>query len=227
MYHRLAAVLAALAVITLAAPSPAQTRRPPARKPAVAPPPKKEAPEVICPTPLGVGVNTKLEYCDVMSERDPSAGVIIRIPEHKGPVTLSFDLHNRHTYSEEQVKANRAYSRYTATVGVLTMDNTLLTRAVVQNEFRKVTDFVDRIGGGAGPAGIKAVGPTGTESVSVVIPEDEMQVSVLGEKVTVERADGTATYSSPGRPVAIVSNVMIEYRPAPPPKPAAGAPKKR
>jgi hypothetical protein len=228
MYHRLAAVLAALAVITLAAPSPAQTRRPPARKPAVAPPPpKKEAPEVICPTPLGVGVNTKLEYCDVMSERDPSAGVIIRIPEHKGPVTLSFDLHNRHTYSEEQVKANRAYSRYTATVGVLTMDNTLLTRAVVQNEFRKVTDFVDRIGGGAGPAGIKAVGPTGTESVSVMIPEEEMQVSVLGEKVTVERVDGTATYTSPGRPVAIISNVMIEYRPAPPPKPAAAAPKKR
>jgi hypothetical protein len=228
MYHRIAAVLAALAVITLAAPSPAQTRRPPARKPAVAAqPPKKEAPEVICPTPLGVGVNTKLEYCDVMSERDPSAGVIVRIPEHKGPVTLSFDLHNRHTYSEEQVKANRAYSRYTATVGVLTMDNTLLTRAVVQNEFRKVTDFVDRIGGGAGPAGIKAVGPTGTESVSVVIPEEEMQVSVLGEKVTVERVDGTATYTSPGRPVAIISNVMIEYRPAPPPKPAAAAPKKR
>jgi hypothetical protein len=107
------------------------------------------------------------------------------------------------------------------------MDNTLLTRAVVQNEFRKVTDFVDRIGGGAGPAGIKAVGPTGTESVSVMIPEEEMQVSVLGEKVTVERVDGTATYTSPGRPVAIISNVMIEYRPAPPPKPAAAAPKKR
>jgi hypothetical protein len=227
MYHRLAAVFAALAVIALAMPLNAQTRRPPARKPAVAVPPKKEAPEIVCPAPLGVGVNTRLEYCDVMSERDPSAGVIIRIPEHKGPVTLTFDLHNRHTYSEEQVKTNRAYSRYTATVGVLTMDNTLLTRAVVQNEFRKVTDFVDRIGGGAGSAGIKAVGPTGTESVSVVIPEEEMQVSILGEKVMVERADGTATYSSPGRPVAIMSNAMIEYRPAPPPKPAAAAPRKR
>jgi hypothetical protein len=35
--------------------------------------------------------------------------------------------------------------------------------------------------------------------------------------------DGTATYSSPGRPIAIISNVMIEYRPGPPPKPAAPA----
>ena len=54
----------------------------------------------------------------------------------------------------------------------------------------------------------------------MVIPEDEMQVSILGEKLTVERLDGTATYSSAGRPIAVISNVMIEYRPAPPPRPA-------
>jgi hypothetical protein len=229
MHHRLAAGALAALVLISSVPIAAQTppRRPPvARKPATPAPPKKEAPEVVCPTPLGIGVNTKLEFCDVMSERDPGAGVIIKFPEHKGPLTLTFDLHNRHTYSEEQMKGPRAFSRYTATVGVLTMDNTLLTRAVVENEFRKVTDFVDRIGGGAGPAGIKAVAPTGTESISVVIPEGEPQVSILGEKVTVERVDGTATYSSPGRPVAIISNVMIEYRPTPP-KPAAAAPRKR
>jgi hypothetical protein len=228
MYYRLAASVLAAIVITSSVPLAAQTRRPPAaRKPPAPLPPRKEAPEIICPTPLGVGVNTRLDFCDVMSERDPSAGVIIKFPEHKGPVTLTFDLHNRHTYSEEQVKGNRAYSRYTASVGVLTMDNTLLTRAVVQNEFRKVTDFVDRISGGAGPGGLKAVAPTGTESISVIVPETESQVSILGEKVTVERLDGMATYSSPGRPVAIVSNVMIEYHPAPPPTPTAAAPKKR
>ncbi len=228
MYRRIAA--AALAVI-IAAPVAAQTpRRPPAKKPAAAPlpPPQKEAPEVICPTPLGTGVTTKLEFCDVMSGRDVTAGVIVKFPEHRGPVTLTFDLHNRHTYSEEQVKANRAFSRYTATIGVLTMDNTLISRAVVENEFRKVTDFLDRIGGGAGPAGIKAVAPTGTEPISMVIPEGEMQVSILGEKLTVERVDGTATYSSPGRPIAVISNVMIEYQPAPVAKvPPAKTPAKK
>jgi len=217
-------ITAAVLAVLLAASAAAQTRRAPARKPAPPPPPQKEAADVICPTPLGTGVTTRLEFCDVMSGRDVTAGVIVKFPEHKGPVTLTFDLHNRHTYSEEQVKANRAFARYTATIGVLTMDNTLVSRAVVENEFRKVTDFVDRIGGGAGPAGIKAVGPTGTESIAMLIPEDEQQVSILGEKLTVERLDGTATYSSPGRPIAVVSNVMIEYRPAPPPpatKPAA------
>src|SRR5215472_6377644 len=217
----------AVVALMLVAPTAAQDRRPVRRPaPAALPPPKQEAADITCPTPLGDGVTTKLAFCDVMSGRNPAEGILIKLPPHRGPVTLTFDLHNRHTYSEEQVKANRAFSRYTATVGVLTMDNTLITRAVVQNEFRKVTDFVDRISGGAGPAGIKAVGPTGAESVSIVIPEEESQVSILGEKVTVERLDGSATYSSPGRPVAIISNVMIEYHPAPPPKPTA-APKKR
>jgi hypothetical protein len=200
----------------------AQTRRPPARTPPPAPP-KTVAPDVTCPTPLGVGVKTKLAFCEVMAGRDPAGGVLITVPPHKGPATLTFDLHNLHTYSEEQVKAKRAFTRYTATIGLLTMDNTLLSRAVVQNEFRTASDLVDRVGGGAGPGGVKAVAPTGTEAVSIEIPESEAQVSLLGEKLTVDRMDGSATYSQAGRPIAVVSHLMLEYRPGPPPKPAAKA----
>ena len=89
----------------------------------------------------------------------------------------------------------------------------------MQSEFRKASDLVDRVSGGAGPGGVKAVAPTGTESIVITIPEAEDAVSLLGEKLTVERIDGTATYSSPGRPIAVINNVMIEYRPGPPPKP--------
>jgi hypothetical protein len=121
-------------------------------------------------------------------------------------------------YSEEQVRAKKAYARYTATVGVLTMDNTLISRAVVQSEFRTAADLVDRVGGGAGGA-VKAVAPTGTESVVLTIPAEEQEVSILGEKLVVERADGTDTYPQPGRPVADISNIMIEYKPAPPAPP--------
>ena len=176
-------------------------------------------PDITCPTPLGVGVTTKKSYCDVMSGREPDGGILIPLPQHRGPVTLSFDLHNRHTYSDEQVKANRAFARYTATIGVLTMDNTLISRAVVQNEFRKSSDLVERIGGGAGPGGLKAVAPTGTEHIIITIPEEEQhQVSILGEKLSVERPEGNANYTSPGRPIAVISDVRLEYVPGPPPK---------
>ena len=198
-----------------------ETRKPSARRPAPPPPPPVVvAPAVTCPNPLGVGLKSQMSYCDVMSGRDPLAGMLIELPPHNGPVTLTFDLHNRHTYSEELVKANKAYARYTAVIGALTMDNTLISRAAIQSEFRRASDLVERIGGGVGPGGVKAVAPTGTEHITIMIPEEENQVSLLGEKLVVDRPEGPpSTYSTPGRPIAIVSNVMIEYVPAPPPKP--------
>ena len=50
-----------------------------------------------CPAPLGAGVTSKRSFCDVLTGRDPAAGIIITMPPHRGAVTLTFDLHNRHT----------------------------------------------------------------------------------------------------------------------------------
>ena len=151
----------------------------------------------------------------------PKEGVLVTIPPHRGPVTIGFELHNRHTYSAELVKPKQAYRKYTATVGVLTMDNTLVDRAVIQSEFRTEKDLFDRIGGGAGPGGVKAVAPSGSEFIQMELPEDvEDQVSILGEKLSVMRPDGVDNFTSPGRPIATISNVMLEYGPGPPPKKA-------
>lgn len=192
-------------------------------KPAPPVPPTTEVPEMKCQAALGVGVATNREFCDILSGRTPLEGLIITLPPHRGDVTLVFDLHNRHTYSEELMKAKRGFARYTAVIGALAMDNTLIRRAAIETEFRTAKDLFDRIGGGAGPGGVRAVAPAGVEHVRLVIPEAENEISLLGEKVTVETLDGSATYSSPGRPIAVVSNVTIEYRPAPPPKPAPAA----
>ena len=226
----------ALAIACLVVPAPdAQTKKAPPKK--AAPAPKKAAPapaltrvqaEITCPSELGVGVRTKRHFCDVLAGRDPAAGVLVTIPPHRGPVTLSFELHNRHTYSEDLVKAKKAFRQYTATIGVLTMDNTLVDRAVIQSEFRNEKDLFDRIDGGAGPGGVKAVAPNGTEFITMELPEDVGEtVSVLGEKLTVLRPDGTDTFVSEGRPLATISNVMVEFRPGPPPKktPAKPTPK--
>jgi hypothetical protein len=163
-------------------------------------------------------METGRTFCDVISGTDPAAGIVVTLPPHRGPLTLTFDLHNRHTYSEEQVRANRAFTRYSAVIGVLGMDGTLISRAAVQSEFRRASDLVDRVGGGAGPGGVKAVAPTGTERISIEVPEAAQSVSILGEVLTIERADGNATYTAPGRPIAVVSDINIEYRPAPPPR---------
>jgi hypothetical protein len=230
-------LLALLCATVLASPIvDAQTRKAPPKKPA---PAKKATPvaplsriqaELSCTSELGMGVTTRRRFCDVLTGNDPKEGVLVTIPPHRGPVTMSFELHNRHTYSAELVKLKQGYRKYTATIGVLTMDNTLIERAVVQSEFRSEKDLFDRISGGAGPGGVKAVAPSGDEFITIELPADvEGQVSVLGEKLSVMRPDGVDNFNSPGRPIATISNVMLEYRPGPAPKkpPVKKAPVKK
>ena len=193
-----------------------------ARRPA---PLKVEEATVNCPTVLGEGAKTARMFCDVLIERDPNAGIVIPFPPHTGDVTLSFTLHNRHTYSEDEIRNKRAYRRYTASIGVMALDNTLLSRAVIQSEFRNAGDLVDRVLGGSGPGGLKAVAPTGSENIVLTIPAMEQGVSLLGEKLSVIRVDGRDDFTTPGRPIAVVSNVMIEYRPAPA-RPSASTPRR-
>jgi hypothetical protein len=83
---------------------------------------KTEAVALVCPSPLGQGVATQREFCSIQADIEPSAGAIVRLPPHRGPATLSFDLHNRHMYSAELVDRGRGYTRATATIGVLAME---------------------------------------------------------------------------------------------------------
>ena len=138
------------------------------------------------------------------------------IPPHT-QATLTFDIHNRHTYSEEEIRAGRGFAKYTAVIGVLSMKGDLLGRGAVQSEFRTAKDLYDRIGGGAGPGGTKAVAPLGNELVSITVPPGVDQVSLLGEVLDAATAAGREV-ATPGRPVAIVSNVQVTYLPAPPPR---------
>jgi hypothetical protein len=202
-----------------AAARPASSRPATAAAPKPAAAPVREAPLMQCPSILGNGVTTQRLYCDVLGGTDPAGGLRITLPPHSGPLTLAFTLHNRQTYSESEVKAGRAFARYTATLRVATPAGEELGEAVVRSEFRTEKDLVERIAGGAGPGGVKAVAPTGAEPVVLTVPEAVTEVVISGARLTVERVGGTEVVTAPGRPYAVVSAVEIEYRPAPPPPP--------
>jgi hypothetical protein len=52
----------------------------------------------------------------------------------------------------------------------------------------------------------------------VTIPAEVDEVSLLGEMLDATTPAGHETVVLPGRPVAIVSNLLVEYKPAPPKK---------
>ena len=194
-------------------------RRPPTRtsKPAPKPvPPRVDPAKVTCPDSLGTGVRTGATYCFVTAGRDPAQGVLIAIPPRTGDATLRFALHNRHTYSEEQMKAGRGFARYTAVIGALTLKGDLLDRAAVQAEFRSAKDIYERIAASPGSSAVKAVAPVGNEEITITIPAGIDEVSLLGEVLDAVTPAGRESAAA-GRPVAIVSNVTIEYKPKPAP----------
>ena len=207
----------ALVAVVLAAPLAAQ-RRPATKKPAPKPAPvalKTITPDVKCPSLIGMGVKTVRSFCDVPAGRDPAQGIVVTLPPHTGTGTLTFDLHARHLYSDDEIKRGKAYARYRAGIGVLTMKGDLLSRGAIETEFRTPGDLFDRVGGGAGPGSLKAVAPAGREEIFVTIPANVDQISLLGETLDAVTAAGRETVVLPGRPVAIVSNLLFEHRPAP------------
>jgi hypothetical protein len=186
---------------------------------AAAVPPKTATPEIKCPSLIGMGVKTVRSFCDVPAGRDPQQGILITLPAHTGEGTLTFDLHARHLYSEDEMKSGRVYSRYRVVIGALTLKGELLARGAIEAEFRTAADLFDRIGGGNGPGGVKAVAPAGREAVIVEVPAGVDQVALLGETLDAVTPAGHETAVMPGRPIAIVSNVLFEYTPAPVKKP--------
>jgi hypothetical protein len=207
-----------IAAMVVASPLAAQRKAPPPKKPAAKPAPvalKTATPEVKCPSLIGMGVKTVRSFCDVPAGRDPAQGILITLPPHTGTGSLTFDLHARHLYSEDEMKRGKAYARYRAAIGVLTMKGDLLGRGTVEAEFRTAADLFDRIGGGAGPGSLKAVAPAGREQIFVTVPANVDQVSLLGETLDAVTGAGHETVVMPGRPVAIVSNILFEYHPAP------------
>jgi hypothetical protein len=196
---------------------------PPQKKKATPKPPvtKTEPIPLSCPESLGQGVKSGRRFCEVYAGRVPATGFLLHLPKHKGTAILRFNLHNRQMVSPSEVQSGRAYTRATATIGALASDGTVLGRGVVQTEFRRESDLFDRVSGGAGPGGLKAVAPIGNEPISIDVPEKVNDVSLLGEKLVITQLEGQQTFSAEGRPIALVSNAQVEYQPAPvkpPPK---------
>ena len=194
----LTAALAAAVTLSSAAPAEAQSRR-------------IEPAEVECPSVLGVGVDTDRTYCDVQIGDEIADGVIVRIPPHRGPATVTFTLHGRHTYSEDEVARGRGYARYLATAAVASAQE-VLARPVVLAEFHGAADLVDRVGGGAGPGGVKAIAPVGAERIRVIVPSNVTEISVVGLELEVRRVDSEETQIARGRAIALISDVNVEYR---------------
>lgn len=168
-----------------------------------------------CAADLGAGVKSRRTFCDVLVANTPAGSVMMTIPSRTGAATLLFDLHNRFTVPAVAVPPLLAFARHEAVVRVIQQTGDVIGRAAVLREFRSVSDLFDQIGGGGRPGGVKAVAPGPAEAVRFTIPANVSTIGVVGVRLKVVTRSGEETFEAPGRPVAIVSNLRVQYTPAP------------
>ena len=167
--------------------------------------------QATCVSDLGAGVKSNRSFCDVLIATRPDKSVQMTIPTHTGTATLMFDLHNRFSAAAATTDPAQTFQRHSVIVAVIKPTGDVIDRAVVTGEFRTVQDLFDRIGG-TGPTGVKAVAPGAAQSVKVTIPAGVNAIGIVGIKQDIDTRSARASFTTPGRPVAIVSNMRIEYR---------------
>ena len=172
-----------------------------------------DAVKLTCAADLGTGVKTKRSFCDVLIGTAPADSVGVTIPAQKLPSTLSLALHNRFTVPAVAGPPVLAWARHEATIAVVSAAGDVLGRALVEREFRTSGDLFDQIGGGARPGGVKGVAPGPPEPARFTIPAGVTTVGIVGTRLRVmTRVGGEQTFETPGRPVAIVSDIQFEFR---------------
>jgi hypothetical protein len=164
-----------------------------------------------CAAELGQGVTTGRRFCDVIVATKAVDSIAITIPPHRGTAKLLFDLHNRVAARSEAGQPPQVFARNSATVAVIG-PKTEISRAAAVSEFRTLADLFDRIAGG-GAGGVKAVGPGPASPIDVTVPAGITAVGIVGVRLEVVTRLGRQSYDTPGRPIAIVSNIRAEYTP--------------
>jgi hypothetical protein len=166
-----------------------------------------------CAADLGSGVKSKRSFCDVVITATPGESVLVPIPERTGVATLRFDLHNRFTVPVVAGQPMLAFQRHEAIVAVIRPNGVVLGKAIAIREFRSTADTFDLIAGGGRPGGVKAVAPGPAESIRVSIPAGVTEVGIVGLRLRARtNSTGPEVFDTPGRPIAIASNVRVEYR---------------
>ncbi len=173
----------------------------------------RTATDIRCAADIGTGVKTKRPFCDVVIGTTPAESVAMTIPPHTGTATLRFDLHNRFDVPAATLPPAMVYARHLAIVAVIRPTGELIGRAVVAGDFRSTDNLFDRILADPRSGAVRAVAPGPPEAISVTVPAGVSSVGIVGTRLNLVRRAGEEGYDTPGRPVALVSRVRVEYRP--------------
>jgi hypothetical protein len=158
---------------------------------------------------MGKGATSGLSYYDVVITRDPTAGVLIKLPYTKKGGKFSFDLHHRIAMTDDfglpadVTTVVEILSGGTTSVGVYTIADSVKSGDKYDEAINKSSSAeIDRY-----------VTPLSKKTVTLDIKPGPQSISIVGQMLIISRGKTTTRIDTPGTRIAAVSNFKFQEAP--------------
>ena len=155
---------------------------------------------------MGRGMTTGRPYYDVVITRQPTSGVLIKLPYTKKGGKFSFDLHHRIAMTDdfgqpaEVTTGIEILSGGTTSIGVYTIVDQIHPGDKFEEPIEKTsTAEID-----------KYVTPLSRKTITLDIKPGPQSLSVVGQMLIISRGTTTTRIDTPGTRIAVVSNFKYQ-----------------
>jgi len=155
---------------------------------------------------MGKGVTSGSTYYDVVITRQPTQGILIKLPYTKKGGKFSFDLHHRIAITEDFGLP----AEVTTVIEVLSGGTTSLGVYTIADKINSGDKFDEPIVKASAAEIDKFVTPMFRKMVTMDIRPGPQSISIVGQMLIITRGTTTTRIDTPGTRIAAVSNFDFE-----------------
>src|SRR6476469_6148716 len=142
---------------------------------------------------MGKGANTGRAYYDVVITRDPTAGVLIKLPYTRKGGKFSFDLHHRIAMTDDFGSP----AEVTTVVEILSGGTTSIGTYTISDKINAGDKFEESIIKASSAEIDKYVTPLTTKTITLDIKPGPQSISIVGQMMIVTRGTATTRVDTP------------------------------
>src|SRR5438105_1163203 len=155
---------------------------------------------------MGKGATTGSPYYDVVITRQPTQGILIKLPYTKKGGKFSFDLHHRIAMTEDFGLP----AEVTTVVEVLSGGTSSLGVYTIADKINPGDKFDEPIIKASAAEIDKFVTPMARKTITMDIRPGPQSLSIVGQMLIITRGLTTTRIDTPGTRIAAVSNFKFE-----------------
>jgi hypothetical protein len=155
---------------------------------------------------MGRGMTTSRPYYDVVITRQPTSGVLIKLPYTKKGGKFSFDLHHRIAMTNDF----GVPAEVTTEIEILSGGTTSIGAYTIVDQINPGDKFEEPIEKTSTAEIDKYVTPLSRKTITLDIKPGPQSLSIVGQMLIITRGTTTTRIDTPGTRIAVVSNFKYQ-----------------